>query len=157
MTSELQVPKHRVPVELLLADGRLLRVEIFLSELAKTHAGAERMSDVLDGSQAFFPVMAPGTDECHLISLANVVFMRGSQELELEGVELQTILTEHELVLALMGGQKIKGLVTYELPPDRSRLVDFLNAAPPFFPVLEAAQVVLVNKRFVTSALPVQH
>ena len=43
----------------------------------------------------------------------------------------------------------LRGLVSYLRPPDRSRLVEFLNEPEPFFRLLEGASLVLVNKRHV--------
>ncbi len=49
----------------------------------------------------------------------------------------------------LNDGGRLRGLVGYVLPPERSRLVDFLNEAPLFFRLLERDQVALVNKHHV--------
>ena len=52
--------------------------------------------------------------------------------------------------MQLGDGTVLTGLVSFVRPPGRSRLVDFLNEAPPFFTLLEPASVALVNKRHVS-------
>jgi hypothetical protein len=60
-----------------------------------------------------------------------------------------SIPTEHDVEVLLQDGTALRGLVSYLRPSDRSRLVDFLNEAPPFFRLIDSSVLVLVNKRHV--------
>jgi hypothetical protein len=56
---------------------------------------------------------------------------------------------EHEIEVLLESGQSLRGLISYVLPPERCRVVDYLNEAAPFFALLEGGGTALVNKRHV--------
>jgi hypothetical protein len=58
-----------------------------------------------------------------------------------------SIPTEHEVEVLLQDGTTLRGLVSYLRPAERSRLVDYLNEPPPFFRMIDAGVLVLVNKR----------
>lgn len=61
---------------------------------------------------------------------------------------------EGELIsvhLDLAGGFTVAGEVRIMMPPEDSRLQDFLNAADAFFPVIDQTGTFLVNRRLVDS------
>jgi hypothetical protein len=149
---ELRVPKRRTPVEVVLPGGAVRQVVVFLSEFASDHVGAERFSDVLNGSDDFFPAVEQEGDRMVFFNRYGIAAARVAPEVEADAhaADGATIPTEHEVEITLMDGTGLLGLVTYVLPPDRSRLNDFLNEAPPFFKVLEEGRISLVNKRHVS-------
>lgn len=146
---ELRIPKRRVEVELVLAGHGARRVVLFLSDFAVGHDGAERVSDLLNDPPDFLPARDLATDQVLFVQREQVVVARVAREPEPEDAERYTLPTEHEVVLLLADGQRVSGLVTYVLPPDRSRLVDYLNAAPPFVRVHEGEREAYVNRRYV--------
>ena len=56
---------------------------------------------------------------------------------------------EHEVELVLSNGKAIAGLISYVLPNESCRLVDYLNDPAPFLALVEGERVALVNKRYV--------
>ncbi len=144
-----QVPKHRTPVELLLADGTSRAVSVFLAESAARHPGPERPSDVLDGESEFIPAVEASTDAVFVLKCTSVVVARVASSVEGDDVTQGTTPTEHEVEITLVGGAKLRGFVSYSLPPDRSRLTDFLNSEPRFIKLIEQDGVALVNKQHV--------
>ncbi|BDG10576.1 hypothetical protein [Anaeromyxobacter paludicola] len=150
MTEELRVPKRKVPVEVGLSGGGTRRVAVFLAEYASHHTGAERLGDLLNGEGEFIPALDEEAKAMTFVNRAGVAFARVSRAVEAGGDGELTIPTEHTVEVALVDGRTLRGLVSYVLPPERSRLVDYLNDGPPFFPLLEADAVVLVNRRLVS-------
>jgi hypothetical protein len=147
---ELRVPKHRTPVELILAGGSTRNVLVFLTEFAAKHSGAERLSDLINGEVEFIPAVDTTTDAVFFLNRTSVAVARVAATVEGDDVEQHTIPTEHEVEVTLIGGQKLRGLIAYVMPPDRSRLTDFLNDAPRFIKLIEPNGVALVNKQHVT-------
>jgi len=145
---ELRVPKRRVPVEVVLPGGTARRVFVFLSEAAPTHEGPERLSDLLNGSDAFIPAVeaSGGVTFLHRTSIA---VARVSPDVEPDGGGGFTIPTEHEVEITLADGTQLAGLVSYVLPPESARLGDFLNRCEPFFRLLERDGVALVGRAHV--------
>ena len=151
---ELRVPKRRVEAEVLLASGVTRRVAVFLADSAPGHAGAERFSDLLNGREDFIPAFDVALDAITFVNRTGVVVARVAPHHESDRADDITIPTEHEVEIGLLDGSALRGLVSYVMPADRSRLNDFLNAAPPFFRLLERDAVALVNKRHVARVVP---
>ena len=148
--SDLHVPKRRVPIDLFAPGGEHRSVTVFLSEFAPGHLGAERFSDVLAREEAFFPALDHTTDRMTFVNRAGVALARVPRALEEGGADDVTIPTEHEVEVTLLDGEAVRGVVSYVLPPEQSRAVDFLNGPALFFRLLVSGdEVVLVNKQHV--------
>jgi hypothetical protein len=148
MSEELRVPKRRAQVEVLLPGGGVRQVQIFLAEFAGTHAGHERLSDVLNADGSFLPALDVETDTMSFLARDAVAAARVGREWEsnyddLAGGE------EHSVEITLLSGEKLKGNIYFLLPPDRSRLLDHLNDPQPFVRLDEGDRVALVNKRHI--------
>jgi hypothetical protein len=147
---ELRVPKRRAEVDLFLTGGARRRVALFLSDQAPGHGGGERVSDLLNAGGEFLPALDVERAGLTCVGRSAVVFARVSAgDAPEEEAEQLTIPTEHEVQVTLVGGERLRGLVTYVLPGERSRVSDYLNAPEPFFRLREPGGVVLVNKRHV--------
>jgi len=145
---DLRVPKRRVPVEVVLPGGTARRVSVFLAEAAQGHEGPERLSDLLNGTSSFLPVVdgSGGVAFLHRVSIA---IARVAPEVEPDAGGGFTIPTEHEVEVTLTDGARLSGLVSYVLPQESARLVDFLNGCEPFFRLLEREAVALVGRAHV--------
>lgn len=150
MLESLSVPKRRVAAQLVLPGGASRDVVVFLAEAAPGYNGGERLSDLLNASgPQFLPALDAQTNAMTFVHCENLALARVAAELEPNAVDQFTIPTEHEVEVTLVDGQKLRGLITYVLPEQHSRLTDYLNNVPSFFPVLEGERVALVNKRHV--------
>ena len=143
----LRVPKRRVEVELLLLGSGRQRVAFFLGECSSEHLGGERLSDLLNGSADFLPAIELGSDLPIFLgrSCIGAALIAGAEE----PADDATLPTEHEVTIALTDGQELTGALSFVRPPDRSRILDFLNDAPAFFPLVLGERLALVNKRSV--------
>jgi hypothetical protein len=147
---DLRVPKRRVAAEVVLPGGEARRISLFLAEAASSHAGPERPSDLLNGGAEFVPALDEEGGAITFLNRAGLAVVRVDPALEVEDADALTLPTEHEVEVRLGTGETLRGLVSYLRPPDHSRLVDFLNEAPPFFRLLEERAIALVNKRHVS-------
>jgi hypothetical protein len=125
-------------------------VLVFLTEFAARHSGPERLSDLLDGESEFIPAVDASPDAVFFLNSTSVAVARVAASVEGDDVGQHTIPTEHEVEITLVGGVKLRGLVAYVMPPDRSRLTDYLNSEPRFIKLIEQEGVALVNKQHVT-------
>jgi hypothetical protein len=148
---ELRVPKRRVPVEVVLPGGTARRVILFLAEAAPGHEGPERPSDLLNGSGAFVPALDEASGGMTFLNRSSIALARVPADAEPEPGVGFTIPTEHEVAVRLLDGTELGGLVSYVLPPERSRLGDFLSEPAPFFRLLERGGVTLVGRAHVAS------
>ncbi len=147
---ELRVPKRAVQVDITPpSGGPTRRFEVYLGEFASNHEGGERLSDLLN-SGTFLPAKDLGNQRVAFLNCAGLAVVRVARAVEArDDAEAHTIPTEHEVEVTLSGGQVLKGLLTYVLPPERSRLTDFLNACPRFIPLLEEDHLALINRNHV--------
>ena len=154
MADELRVPKRRAQVELLLPGGGSRQVEVFLAEFAGSHAGHERLSDLVNGDSEFLPAMDLTTGAMSFVGRAGIAAARVGRDWEssygLGDAE------EHEVEIELSQGTTLRGIIQFELPPSRSRLLDYLNDSQPFVRLDEGEKVVLVNKRHIARVAKVK-
>src|SRR5262245_1956322 len=123
------------------------RVALFLGERAESHAGSERISDLLCGDHEILPAREAASDDVIFVNRAAIVVARVDPSAEAGGEPAFTLPSEHEVSIHLTDGTVISGVVSFLPPPDRARLVDFLNDAPLFLRVHEAGRISLVNQR----------
>ncbi|MBM7116607.1 hypothetical protein [Archangium primigenium] len=138
--------------ELVLPGGASRKVAVFLAEAVPGRDGGERLSDLLNGAgPRFIPAHDADTDAMVFVHRENLALARVGAEHEPHMVDPFNLPTEHEVEVKLVDGQVLNGIIAYVLPEAHSRLTDYLNSAPPFFPLLEEGgqHVVLLNKHHV--------
>ena len=138
--SDLRIPKIRISLTLVLTTGTL-EAEVFLADYAATHAGPERILDVLGGADRFFPVMIE--DQVLLVCRDALRWVRvGADHFDdpLQG------LSEERVAVQLRDGAWLQGTARFDAPKGRARLLDYLNAPGHFLPLFEAGEVVLVSR-----------
>jgi hypothetical protein len=144
---DLRVPKKRVPVEIVLPGGAVRHVAVFLAEAAPNHPGPERLSDILNGAEEFFPAFDEAEKAMTFLRRGAGALARVASEIEPED-DAATIPTENEVEITLQDGTSLRGLVAY-VRPGNARLVDFLNERDPFFRLIEREATTLVSRAHV--------
>lgn len=149
-----KVPKEQVAACVAVAGRPLEDVALFLGATARHHAGPERPSDVLADSDPFLPVS--GSDGVKLVRKGAIRWLSIAAELELGGsLEAALQRAGHEAVpvqIAFDDGTILRGSIVTEQPEGQQRVLDFLNAAPRFFPVREENTVHWVNRERIVEA-----
>lgn len=143
---ELRVPKRKVPAEVILLDGRVRRISLFLAEAAPGHAGPERPADLLNGGGEFVPAFDEDAQAMTFLNRSALELVRVDPALEPDDAEVAGP-TEHRVEVLLGSGATVTGTVSYVRPAENARLQDFLNEPAPFFRLAEERAVALVNRR----------
>jgi hypothetical protein len=149
MSDDLRVPKRRVPADVVLPGGKTHRIALFLADAAADHSGVEMPVDLLNGGDDFVPALDEAAGVMTFLNRHGLSVVRVAREAA-AAEDAPTIPTEHEIEVVLRDGAVLHGLVSYLRPPERARLVDYLNERTPFLPLLEEQSIALVNKRHVT-------
>jgi len=152
LNTEYRIPKREITAEVTVLGHPRKVVKLFLSERAGAHAGAERPSDLLNESGAFFPVVeSPGKviflrrDAVLVVSVAAESEFLGDQ---LRPADLPADPgNSQEVEVILEDGTEIRGAVSFLMPEGKQRLLDFLNSGERFITVREANVARLINKR----------
>lgn len=140
-----RIPRRSVPVRLLLDDGRRLEGELYVS-MADGTAFEGVLHRLNDPSEDFVP-LAVGDDR-FLLQKAGIVTAELAEPVSsAEEPGVRAVRAR----LSLMGGTALLGQLRVEMPPERARVLDYLNAAPRFVPVWGPSGVTLVQRRAIVS------
>jgi hypothetical protein len=144
-----RIPRREVSVRILLDDGRTLDGTLFTAESA-AGGRSEDVLQLLNGTDVEFVPLLSGKDS-FLLSKAGVIWV------QLMGEPAREIALEAEsgrrvpVRFSLAGGVSVVGTVSIVMPPERSRVVDYLNAAGRFLPLFGEGIVTLVQRRFIVT------
>ena len=149
------MPRVAVPATLLLAGGGTRIGDVYVMERVPQHAGPETPLDMLNRPEPFFPFRATkdGTGVLLVAKARTVTLTVVPPQVE-DSVRLSAAKkTSFEVTLA--DGSTLSGWATLELPEHHSRLLDYLNTlAQPFFALMTANEMYLVNRAHVLYARP---
>jgi hypothetical protein len=146
--SEFRIEKRRAEVALTLSTGMTVRGCFFLSETHASHSGPERVADLLNAEEGFFPFELNGGVPPHtvLYNRAQVVVVTLLQDtLEAQLDPGYAVATEREVRIVLSSGQTVHGRVRIYRPSGRDRLSDYARLAEPFRYVETKGATVIVN------------
>jgi hypothetical protein len=129
--------------------------QLYVMERVPQHDGPETVLEMLNRREGFFAFRPEDVDELLLVSKGNTVSVsQDSQAPIADPARLSAAkLLGVEIVLA--GGSTLSGWASAELPPEHSRLLDYLNASEePFFALWTHASTHYVNRAHVLYARP---
>jgi hypothetical protein len=140
-------------VELRLTGHQVLLGDIHLQLVAQTHSGPESPLDMLNRPEAFFAMTLEG-EQPVLLAKSQVVALRLPAEAAGGDPARESAARRMEMAVEFSDGTRLEGAVLLELPPDRLRLLDFLNFAPAFFGLRTGADLQVVNRSHVRAVSP---
>jgi hypothetical protein len=147
--SQYRFEKHQVPASLLLSTGEVRHGCFFVVASLSTHEGPERVGDLLNASERFFPFQHDdGTTGQY--NRAHIVLVRlpeGASEEELEPGF--TVALRREVRLTLSTGPALEGTVFVTGPVGKERLSDYVRNQKAFWYVVTALGTVIVNSAHV--------
>jgi len=149
------LPRTAVPAYLLLTEGDLRRGDVFVMERFPQHDGAESVLEMLNRPEGFFAFRPADGADALLVSKAHTVSVSTDRQAPIADPARLSAAKLLGVELVLAGGSTIGGWASVELPPQHSRLLDYLNAShDPFFAVWTHAATHYVNRTHVMYARP---
>jgi hypothetical protein len=146
--SEFRIEKRRAEATLTLTTGKTVTGCFFLSTTSASHAGPERVGELLNGEAGFFPFelhcdKAPYAVLYNRRHVVQVTLLRDTVEPQLApGYNLAT---ERPVRVVLSNGHAVTGRVRVYRPQGRDRLSDYARE-PELFRYIETADgTVIVN------------
>jgi hypothetical protein len=149
-TSEFRVEKARTDGTLFLTNGASVPGHFFVAGSSATHAGPERIKDVLNAEPGFFPfevIGADGAKQTVLYNREHVVFVQlaGNHEAALDpGYD---VATRRSVSMEFSGRMRLRGVVSVYRPQGRDRLSDFARSSEQFRYLETPDATYLVNVR----------
>jgi len=148
----LKIPKKLKPVTLWIhPEGRVVG-SLFLRPQSPNTSGEEEPLEVLNTRDPFLVLRRDDRDELRFYNKSAVVRVEYDEDRPLPMPDVQTL----PCTLHLMDGSLIAGTIRKALPPDRSRLFDYLNLHDEQFVKIycEDAVVCIVNKSYIACVTP---
>jgi len=139
-----QVPQRRVRVRVLIDGGQRLEGVMYAPESSPA-GSAGRLSDRLNDRKApFVPVTCD--EQSYLLNKRSVLVV----ELDVDEGAIEVPEgaggSRPAVLLWMSDGVQLSGELPYEMPPERRRLLDYLNESPQFVPLVVDGQVLLINR-----------
>jgi hypothetical protein len=148
----LKIPKKLKPVTLWVhPEGRVVG-SLFLRPQSPNVPGEEEPLEVLNTADPFLVLKRDDRDELRFYNKSAIVRVEYNEDKPLAISGVQPLLC----TLHLMDGSLIRGTIRKALPPDRSRLFDYLNLHDEQFVKVycEDGTVCVVNKSYIACVTP---
>jgi hypothetical protein len=146
--SEFRIEKRRTEAALTLTTGMTVRGCFFLSESHASHSGPERVADLLNAEDGFFPFELNGGGPPHTVlynrsQIVVVTLLADTIEARLDPG--YAVATERAVRIVLSSGQTVQGRVRVYCPSGRDRLSDYARQAETFRYIETKGATVIVN------------
>lgn len=143
--SEYRVEKREAEAELTLATGAAVKGCFFLSASSPSHAGPERLRDVLNAHSGFVPFKIENGLTA-LFNRAHIVLIRlPAQAIEAQFEPGYEVATRRVVSMLLSTGQRIAGTVSVYQPAGHDRLSDYASSSETFRYVETEHHTLIVN------------
>ena len=150
MASDYQIGTRAMPVEVCLTNGARLRGEMFLGHGAEGHAGAETVADRMNDGRPFFPMRVTSPSPNVLLVGKSHVRYVIAPPLDHEDDRIEDVRSASSqlLVTAVMDSEEaFTGVFFVDLPPDRIRVLDYVNEPHlAFVPLAHLDREYLLNR-----------
>lgn len=138
------VPKESVQVRAVMTAGKPQAGTAFVAEAARDHAGHQRLEDMLNEPELFFPLV--GRNRFTLLNKRNLLYLTTADAPELEYYNRLAHFARGERVhLHLRGRHTLTGTLLIEMPEGMDRVQDYLNSGRNFLPLLVRKELAIVN------------
>lgn len=146
--SEFRVEKRRAAAALTLATGATVRGCFFLAAQSASHAGPERVADLLNGETGFFPFERAGSEGPFTVlynrsQLVMVTLLENPVEAQVDSG--YSVAPEREVRILLSTGAAVEGRVRVYRPAGRDRLSDYARLPEAFRYVETPAATIVIN------------
>jgi hypothetical protein len=144
-----RVPRRQIQVRILVDDGRTLDGALFTAEAGAGGRPEDVLQHLNDTEKGFVPLMCG--EDSFLLNKAGIIWAQVSGAAA-EEIAADARTGRHVPVrLTLAGGLSVVGKFVIVMPAERSRVLDYLNAAGRFLPLYGEGTVTLVQRRFVVT------
>lgn len=148
--SEFRIEKRREAAELTLVTGATITGFVFLAGASHLHSGPERVGDVINIDDGFFP-FERGT-ETMLVNRAHVLKVTLTpQMIETQLEAGYDVATRRTVKMLLTTGEEMTGHIVIHRPPGHDRLSDYAHLEERFRYVELPDRTVLINSAHIVA------
>lgn len=144
---------QRLTADVMLAEGQTIRGDLHLQARVARHDGPETPLEMLNRPDPFFPMTLPNGEVIFVSKAQVAVVASGVDVLPIDPAR-DSAAQHFGLDVMLKGGSEFRGFATGELPPNRSRPLDYLNSPEAFFEMAIKGRVLFINRGHVRVVRP---
>jgi hypothetical protein len=138
-----------------MTEGATHSGELYVMERVPQHDGHETVLEMLNRRETFFAFRPSSGEELLLLSRMHTVTVTLDRQAPIADPARLSAAKTLGLEIVLAGGSTLSGWASAELPPENSRLLDYLNASQdPFFALWTHASTHYINRAHVLYARP---
>lgn len=151
--SDFRFEKQRSPADLVLSTGETVSGWFFVAGSAATHAGPERIGDLLNAQTGFFPFerMDGTTALYNRAQLVIAALPPDVVEAQLESG--YSVARRQPVVMLLSTGARIGGTVAVYRPVGSERLSDYAQSHTQFRYLVTAERTLIVNSAHIVELM----
>ena len=150
---ELRVPTTALEAEVLCADGRTFRGQIFVPDVAVTHRGHMRPAEWMNEAASFFPFLPVEGPSAFLLNRSEVLVVTVSAESDADLDDPTENRGLRRLVVVECRDRRFEGEIIIDMPAHLSRVLDYLNSPDPFLIMREASRHHFIRKARITRVI----
>jgi len=147
------VKTHRLPAAVMLADGEVTIGDLHLQPHVPHREGPESPIELLNRAEPFFAVAAAEGGVTFFAKDRVAVVSCATDDLPGQDPQRTNVSTQAEMDVGVEGAD-YRGRVAYELPPTRTRTLDFLNGPGRFFALVTGSTTRFINRSHVRRVRP---
>lgn len=142
----LQVPKRLAAVTLWVHPEGRVQGSLYLREQSPNYAGPEQPLEVLNQCNPFIVIKRDAPDELRFYNMRAIIRVEYEPE-DAPPADTPSLRCQ----MQMMDGSLISGTIREQLPPERARLLDYLNRADECFIKLymDEGTIYLINKAYI--------
>lgn len=152
-SSAYRSPTERVTAEILLANGQRFSGDVHLQANSQYPSGFETPLALLNRPERFFAVSGP-EGQTVLLAKARAALVSCDRSEPLTDPERLSAAASFRLRVEVAADLLLEGTAKWELPPDHSRALDFLNASDQFFALIDDRMTHHINRAHVLAVHP---
>jgi hypothetical protein len=147
----LIVPKKQKQVSLWVHPEGIVMGNLFTRTQSNLHAGEEEPAEILNRKEPFVVIKREDPDELRFYNKSSIIRIEYSEDEDVEVKESVHL----DCRLIMMDGSVLTGTIIEPMPPNKLRLLDYLNKTDDQFVKLhtEGGQIYLINKSYIIQAI----
>jgi hypothetical protein len=127
-------------------DGRRMEVNFFLREFAEEHSGRELILDILNSHTSFISIEDFENQGIVFVNKGRIMCVELPER---DLLEQSMRSPQSHVSVELINGELLSGSFFIEMPPERSRMSDYLNFTPMFLYLCREQGDIILNKDYI--------
>ena len=141
--------EKRVGLRITFSGGGSEELELSIPESGKKAPLSETVSSYLEESDPFLSLLNPKTAVPEIINKDQILFLKLPAEKSEDAMSINVKPVIHSVEVKLHDGSSLKGKLEYFMPPQASRIIDYVGAEQRFIRIHAKSALLLVNKRHI--------